>query len=132
MKQHFKSVLAIIFLIILGIKSLMIPMIYLDFELRRDYISRNLCENRNRPQLNCDGKCYLAKKIAAAQEQEERQAECDYMGKLIEVVAGYPIFESVMAPTASIDLLAALLPTPYKNALAAQAVSKGIFHPPII
>jgi len=30
----------------------------------RTYIRLSLCENRNRPQLHCDGKCYLKKKLA--------------------------------------------------------------------
>lgn len=31
----------------------------------RAYIAATLCENRDKPQLHCDGKCYLAKKLAA-------------------------------------------------------------------
>jgi CarboxypepD_reg-like domain len=37
--------------------------VYLDFEMRKDYIIKNLCENRFKPQLNCNGQCYLAKKL---------------------------------------------------------------------
>jgi hypothetical protein len=33
------------------------------FELKRDYIAKNLCENRDKPQLNCCGKCYLRKQL---------------------------------------------------------------------
>ena len=65
------------------IKVWVIPLLYLDFEIRRDYIVANLCENRNRPQLNCNGKCYLAKKLAALEEQEKKQAEQDYVSKLL-------------------------------------------------
>jgi len=33
-----------------------------------------LCENKDRPQLNCDGKCYLAKMMQQqSQEQEQSQ-----------------------------------------------------------
>ncbi|WP_234650268.1 hypothetical protein [Dyadobacter sp. CY356] len=65
------------------IKVWVIPLLYLDFHVRRDYIVANLCVNRNRPQLHCDGKCYLAKKLAALEEQEKKQAERDYMSKLL-------------------------------------------------
>jgi len=110
----------------------MIPMIYLDFEMRRDYISRNLCENRNKPSLDCNGKCYLAKKIAAAQEQEERQAECDFMGKLVEVAASFPLFEIVNAPAASSGLISVLSTYAYKNAFLGSLQPKSIFRPPIV
>lgn len=45
----------------------------MSFELNRDFIAKNLCENRNRPQLNCDGKCFLAKKLKAQQDREDRE-----------------------------------------------------------
>jgi len=30
----------------------------------KDYIAKYLCENRNKPQLHCEGKCCLKKKLA--------------------------------------------------------------------
>lgn len=109
----------------------MIPMIYLDFELRRDYISRNLCENRNKPLLNCNGKCYLSKKIAAAQEEEERQAECDFMGKLIEVAANLPLFEIIKAPVAPAGSIVLDSDFYYNNIFIGSLQPEGIFRPPI-
>ncbi len=47
--------------------------IVMSFELNRDFIAKTLCENRNRPQLNCDGKCYLAKKLKAQHDREDRE-----------------------------------------------------------
>lgn len=43
----------------------------LAFELNRDYIAKNLCENRFKPELKCGGKCYLMKKLAEKQKQEK-------------------------------------------------------------
>jgi hypothetical protein len=34
-----------------------------DFYLNRDYIAKNLCVNRDKPMMHCNGKCYLAKKL---------------------------------------------------------------------
>lgn len=39
----------------------------------KDYIARVLCENRNKPELHCDGKCYLAKKLRASQDQQDKE-----------------------------------------------------------
>lgn len=52
--------------------------IYAGFELNRNYIATKLCENRNKPWLHCNGKCYFLKKIRQAQEKEksdERQSQ---------------------------------------------------------
>lgn len=43
------------------------------FNLNREYIARVLCENRNRPELHCDGKCYLAKKLQAQQQKQDKE-----------------------------------------------------------
>lgn len=34
-----------------------------DFYLNQDYIAKNLCVNRDKPMMHCNGKCYLAKKL---------------------------------------------------------------------
>ena len=33
-----------------------------DYTINKEYISKNLCINREKPKLNCAGKCQLAKK----------------------------------------------------------------------
>ena len=43
------------------------------FNINRKYIARVLCENRDRPQLNCNGKCYLAKKLKQQQEKKDKE-----------------------------------------------------------
>ncbi|MVM30816.1 hypothetical protein GO755_12310 [Spirosoma sp. HMF4905] len=43
------------------------------YQLDKDYIARVLCENRNKPQLHCDGQCYLAKQLKAQQEKQDKE-----------------------------------------------------------
>jgi hypothetical protein len=33
------------------------------YEINKEYVAKNLCENRDKPQLNCCGKCILKKKL---------------------------------------------------------------------
>ncbi len=61
----------------------MAPAIFLDYQLRKDFIVRNYCINKNRPEMNCDGKCYLAKQIKKAQENDEKQATDSFITKLL-------------------------------------------------
>lgn len=42
------------------------------FELRRDFIVQNLCENRAKPELKCCGKCYLKKQLKAVDDGNDR------------------------------------------------------------
>ncbi|MCV9385779.1 hypothetical protein [Reichenbachiella ulvae] len=74
--------------------TLAVPLIYMDFGMRRDYIAEVLCINRDKPMLNCDGKCYLAKKLKAAQEQQDKENESiniksapSFFAQLLEMIS---------------------------------------------
>lgn len=43
-----------------------------EYAINYNYIIENLCENRDRPFLNCDGKCYLAKQLAKESEGTDK------------------------------------------------------------
>jgi len=45
------------------------------FYANRDYIAQNLCENRTRPELHCNGQCVLMKKLKKEQEREAKHPE---------------------------------------------------------
>ena len=43
------------------------------YRANREYIARVLCENRDKPQLHCDGQCYLAKRLKAQQDKQDKE-----------------------------------------------------------
>lgn len=43
-----------------------------EYIMNYDYIKDVLCENKDRPMMNCDGKCYLAKMLAKEAEKHEK------------------------------------------------------------
>lgn len=55
------------------------------FQLNRDYIAKNLCVNRDKPKLNCNGQCYLAKQLKATEEKESKSTS-DRLEKMPEIV----------------------------------------------
>lgn len=46
---------------------------YWEYALNQQYIARTLCENKDRPELNCAGKCYLAQRLVQMGEQADGQ-----------------------------------------------------------
>lgn len=42
-----------------------------DFFLNRSYIAENLCVNKDKPMMHCNGKCYLAKKLKDQEKQNQ-------------------------------------------------------------
>jgi hypothetical protein len=47
--------------------------IYVSFKINQDYIAKNLCENRAKPKMQCNGKCQLMKKLKQADKEEQKQ-----------------------------------------------------------
>lgn len=43
-----------------------------SFKIRQAEITAKLCENRNKPELDCAGTCYLKKQLKAVEEQEKQ------------------------------------------------------------
>lgn len=44
---------------------------FVSFKWNQDYIATTHCENKKKPSLECDGKCYLKKQIEKQQESED-------------------------------------------------------------
>lgn len=47
--------------------------VFAGYEWNKDYIAAELCENREQPQLECNGKCFLSKKLEQAKEKQKQQ-----------------------------------------------------------
>ncbi|WP_229215120.1 hypothetical protein [Dyadobacter bucti] len=130
MKNTVKQWISLSLLSLMLVKVWVIPLLYLDFEIRRDYIVANLCENRDRPIMNCNGKCYLAKRIAALDEQEKRQAEQNYMSRLLDHVMDQQIYYSFVPETTSYTIFTNPVFT-YSSPFTARVAVDDIFHPPL-
>ncbi len=53
----------IIFLLIIPLYLLRPSLPYIEYVLHKEYIVKNLCVEKNNPENNCHGKCYLNKQI---------------------------------------------------------------------
>ncbi|WP_254562095.1 hypothetical protein [Dyadobacter diqingensis] len=130
MKNPKKQWIALSLLTLMLVKAWVLPLLYLDFEIRRDYIIANLCVNRDKPMMHCDGKCYLAKRIAEAKEKEARQAENDYLSHLL-----YQVMDNSQAVYSAPPVAFAVrMPVnyQYKSPFAARNAVADIFHPPLV
>jgi hypothetical protein len=51
----------------------------LSWKINQTYIAKNICENRYKPQLNCNGKCILAKKLSQQNSQQtQKQSNSEF------------------------------------------------------
>lgn len=59
-----KKIVAIVAFVGILLQTLSQVVIIAEYYANKDYIAKNLCENRNNPKMHCDGKCCLRKKLA--------------------------------------------------------------------
>jgi hypothetical protein len=64
-----KAAAAILLMLLFSVQTFSTWLWVLDYQVNKAYIAKNRCINKARPQLHCNGKCQLAKKLA---EEEKR------------------------------------------------------------
>lgn len=65
-----------IVIVIISLFMLIRPVIpVVDYMVNYDYIKNELCVNKEKPQLHCNGKCHLAKELAKASESSENNKD---------------------------------------------------------
>jgi hypothetical protein len=97
------------------------------YRVNQDYIAKNLCENRDKPMLNCNGQCYLAKQLKAA-EQKEQKSNSERLAKMPEVVLAFqaiqPVFSFAFFQISPVEHHF------YTLDFVPSNEEKGLFHPP--
>jgi hypothetical protein len=69
-----KTLSALILLFAFSLQTFYTAGVTVWFFANQKILAKNHCVNKARPQLKCDGKCFLAKKIREAEQKEEKQA----------------------------------------------------------
>lgn len=95
------------------------------YNINIEYIISELCENKDKPELNCKGKCYLKKKMGEADKAEKQSAE---IFKQIEFPVFIPHFNLAINP----EYILIENTIPELNNLYSHTLSNKIFHPPLV
>lgn len=90
-----------------------------------EYIIQVLCENKDKPKLNCKGKCYLKKKLNEANKNEEQAS-----GSLKRVEL--PVFICISSDFKIIQYSNITILPNYLKDLYSLSLSELIFHPPCL
>ena len=73
---------------------------YVEYVLNQDYIIEFLCINKDKPELQCNGKCHLVKELEKQQENEPNSLRVSLENYPIGFVTIYKInpFQSFILP----------------------------------
>ena len=99
--------------------------ITLDFYVNQNYIAKNLCENRDKPQLHCDGKCQLCKKLKQ-EDNKDKQNGAQQKENRVEVLSSKTFFAEINIPFSTRIKQSYFL----KNTNFVIDQSYPFFHPP--
>lgn len=99
----------------------------LDYIVNYDYIARELCENKAKPEMHCNGKCHLMKELAKAaeeqkQESDRKSAQQNAEVLFCETLADFNFSLVVIIPAIKNE-------TDYNN-LYSHNTTVSFFHPP--
>lgn len=67
-----RYVFSLLFIALVMVGNLRFSSMYVYYSLNREGFIAQLCENKDRPELNCEGKCMLAKMLQAQNDEDER------------------------------------------------------------
>lgn len=67
--------------------------VFLLFKMNQDQIAKELCINRNKPELACDGKCYLKAQLSKQNDQQDNQE------KTLEIRFNFSFFYLLESPS---------------------------------
>lgn len=121
---HLKVSTTIFLLLLIFVQSFVSLVYDIDFWLNKDYIAANLCVNKDKPQMHCNGKCFLAKEKQDAEKQSQ-QPNSDKKDKF-EI---QPFFLPETTSVNCINVSIGILYGNEKNVLLTGYTNK-LFHPP--
>ena len=102
---------------------------FLEYVINYDYIVKELCENKEKPALKCNGKCHLAKQLAKAAEEEKSTSSDKKQNVKQEIETMFCVdFEAITFAKKTV-FTNKNIDSDYQNLYASTAI-QSIFHPP--
>lgn len=103
-----------------------------DYWVNYDYIANELCENKAKPEMHCDGKCHLKKELAKAVEDEKSASSSDKKNTSKQEVE-LLFFENKILQLSKVFLTSTSkeVNNHYQN-LYGYLTAHAVFHPPTV
>ncbi len=103
------------------------PIVWAQYNANKKFIASKICVNRFKPVLKCDGKCFLAKQLAKANESEQSQNDNGTVKSLsVDYCEELQRYFFAKLPTQTREYII------YNSAKFLPGFSKSIFHPPLV
>lgn len=128
--EAIKKISVVLMVSLLAVKSMIAPILFVKYEFSKDYIIENYCVNKDKPELHCDGKCYLAKQLKAAEEQDGKAAQSEFLSYLFSFQVVLNSSVSLFQEASELLVFRVEKTFFYNNPFYSQTFHFEIFHPP--
>ena len=123
-----RVVISSLLILVMLMQTFSKTIIFTAFKINQDYITQNLCVNRDHPEKHCCGKCHLHKQMQKDDEQQNSSRVPSSLKSLDEIV--------LMCENDLHDNLKSFFSAVFSFAPPAVFISSpkqdDIFHPPSI
>jgi len=96
-----KLIVVHLLVVVVLLHSMSMPLVYLGFQLNREYIAANLCINRDKPITVCGGRCYLVKNLKKAHDSPKSNEAPAHRKQVTETLYYSPLFSFACQNTES-------------------------------
>jgi hypothetical protein len=120
-----KKLFAIVALTGILLQTFSQAVIVAQYYANKDYIAKNLCENRDKPQLHCEGKCCLKKRLAKESKEQAPASKNQKGEQVVNLFYSDTRFE--LRPYAAIPVQHQY--SRFQNNYTGS-FNRAIFHPP--
>ncbi len=122
-----KKTIAIILLLLFTVQTFYAAAFTTWFFANKAAIVKQHCINKDKPELKCDGKCFLSKKLKEAEQHQNEEAPM----QIKQLLESNPF--TITTITHSITSFRAVcIHTPKNAALYRFTPGESIFHPPSV
>lgn len=129
MNKAFYKVILVGMVGLLFSNSLIKGALFVNYLVNQAEITKQFCENKAKPKMNCNGKCHLAKQFAKQDKQEKSTSETQkFKVETLEITAQIPTSITFIYPikTAKTAKFYAF------SEARSDAHLMEIFHPPTV
>jgi hypothetical protein len=112
--------------LIILLRMMAMPVSLMEYSMNKNFIASTLCENKVRPEMHCNGRCFLNKKLA---KSNDNQNTPDQKGS--SKISIVDFYQSITHPLFSSHTLHLIHLSPVNNLHIITAYTVSVFRPPI-
>lgn len=126
MISAFKKRIALALALVFLLQVFSSVFIYADFIINNEYIATVLCINKEKPELHCDGKCYLKMQLGKDESKKQSEGKIAKENNVVQFIYE-PYATGISFQFAPVVERKASF---YYHEISTQELSLAIFHPP--